>query len=197
MTTLVEYLFWLCLVAGFYPYVGYPICVAFLRTFRSRPVRVAAITPTVTVVISAYNEVAHIEATVRNKLAQDYPKSQLDVAVASDGSSDGTDELLAALAREDSRVSFFRQEPRSGKTAAVNALVNRARGDIIVFADANSMYRSDAIRQLVSPFADPSVGYASGRMLYVDRDGSLVGDGCSAYMRYENKLRENSRRSAP
>jgi cellulose synthase/poly-beta-1,6-N-acetylglucosamine synthase-like glycosyltransferase len=184
-----EFWFWTCLIVGLYPYVLYPLCVALLRLVRPRPVHSAAITPRVTVVISAYNEAAHIEATVRNKLDQDYPPTLLDVMVASDGSTDETDSVLRALSREDPRVSYFRQQPRSGKTAALNALVARAEGEIIVFADANSMFRPDTVRRLVSVFADPGVGYATGCMLYVDPHGSLVGDGCTAYMRYENVLR--------
>src|SRR6185437_1903068 len=189
MAILAERLFWVCLFVGLYPYAIYPLCVAFLRAIRPRTVHSDTITPTVTVVISAYNEVPYIEATVRNKLAQDYPEALLDVMVASDASNDGTDEVLSQLARQEPRVTFFRQEPRGGKTAALNALVQRARGDIIVFSDANSMYDANTVRSLVAPFADRTVGYATGRMLYVDAQGSLVGDGCSAYMHYENRLR--------
>lgn len=189
MATLAERIFWVCLFVGLYPYAMYPLCVAFLKAIRPRAVHSGPITPSVTVVISAHNEAPYIEATVRNKLAQDYPPSLLDVMVASDASGDGTDEVLSQLVRQEPRVTFFRQEPRGGKTAALNALVQRARGVIIVFADANSMYGPDAVRYLVAPFADPTVGYATGRMVYVDAQGSLVGDGCSAYMRYENRLR--------
>src|SRR5579864_2834063 len=184
-----ERIFWVCLIVGFYPYIGYPLCVALLKGVRLRPVHRAAITPSVSVVISAFNEAPHIMSTVRNKLAQDYPPSLLDVMVASDASTDGTDELLTQLVQQESRVSFWRQEPRAGKTSALNAMIERARGEIVVFADANSMYRSDTVRRLVEYFSDPSVGYVSGRMLYVDSQGSLVGDGCTAYMRYENALR--------
>jgi cellulose synthase/poly-beta-1,6-N-acetylglucosamine synthase-like glycosyltransferase len=189
MLTSTELLFWASLALGLYPYLGYPLCVALLRIFRPRPVRAGAITPHVTVVISAYDEAGHIEATVHNKLAQQYPHELLDVIVASDASTDGTDELLDRLAQENSRVTFIRQEHRGGKTAALNRLVERSRGEIIVFADANSMYRPDTIRRLVEAFADPKVGYATGRMLYVDPQGSLIGDGCTAYMKYENVLR--------
>jgi cellulose synthase/poly-beta-1,6-N-acetylglucosamine synthase-like glycosyltransferase len=184
-----ELLFWACLVIGLYPYAGYPLCVALLAAIRPRPLRAAPVTPRVTVVISAHNEASHIDATVRNKLEQDYPQDRLEVMVVSDGSTDGTDAILAGLAQRDSRVTFFRQQPRAGKTAALNRLLERAGGEIVVFADANSMYRADTVRRLVAPFADPAVGYASGRMLYVDPRGSLVGDGCTAYMRYENALR--------
>lgn len=184
-----EVTFWACLFVGLYPYVGYPLCIALLKVVRPRPVRSREIAPTVTVVISAHNEVAHIAATVRNKLQQDYPAALLDVMVVSDASTDGTDEALRRLAVQEPRLSFLRQEPRSGKTSALNGLVARARGEIVVFADANSMYRPDTVGRLVAAFADSEVGYASGRMLYVDPHGSLVGDGCTAYMRYENRLR--------
>jgi cellulose synthase/poly-beta-1,6-N-acetylglucosamine synthase-like glycosyltransferase len=189
MSAALEALFWTCLAVGLYPYVGYPLCIALLRAIRPRPPHAGPITPTVTVVISAYNEAAHIAATVHNKVSQDYPPELLDVMVVSDASTDGTDEVLKQLASQQPRVSFLRQEPRSGKTAALNGLVERARGEIVVFSDANSMYRADTVRRLVEAFADPQVGYASGRMLYVDPHGSLVGDGCTAYMRYENALR--------
>jgi cellulose synthase/poly-beta-1,6-N-acetylglucosamine synthase-like glycosyltransferase len=163
--------------------------VALLRLIRPRPVRAAAITPHVSLVVSAYNEARHIEATVLNKLNQDYPHALLDVMVVSDGSTDETDAVLGRLAEQNPRLSFFRQQPRSGKTAALNSLIERAKGEIIVFADANSMYRPDTVRQLVAPFADARVGYVTGQMRYVDPHGSLIGDGCSAYMRYENLLR--------
>jgi cellulose synthase/poly-beta-1,6-N-acetylglucosamine synthase-like glycosyltransferase len=136
-----EAMFWACLALGFYPYLGYPVCVALLRLVRPRPVRAAPITPHVTVVISAYDEASHIEATVRNKLSQQYPQELLDVIVASDASTDGTDELLDRLAHENSRVTFIRQDQRGGKTAALNRLVQRSRGEIIVFACCTSIHR--------------------------------------------------------
>jgi cellulose synthase/poly-beta-1,6-N-acetylglucosamine synthase-like glycosyltransferase len=181
--------FWVCLAAGIYPYAIYPCLAAALSMIWSRSVRREPITPKVTVVISAYNEVRCIEATVCNKLAQDYPADLLDVMVASDGSTDGTDDVLRQLAGRSSRLAYFRQQPRRGKTVALNSLVERAGGEIIVFSDANSMYRPDTVRRLVENFADPSVGYVTGKMIYVNPDGSTVGDGCSAYMRYENWLR--------
>ena len=189
MLSATEILFWACLFVGLYPYLFYPFCVGLLRVLRPRLICAGAITPTVTVVISAHNESANIEATVRNKLDQDYPRALLEVFVASDSSTDGTDSILRRLAQEDARLKFYRQEPRSGKTAALNFLIAQSHAEIIVFADANSMYLPGTLRALVSPFADPQVGYVTGRMRYVDPQGSLIGDGCTAYMRYENVLR--------
>lgn len=178
------------LLLGLYPYVGYPLIARLVASMIARPVAASAAgpAPAVSVLISAYNEARHIEATVRNKLAQRYSGS-LEIRVASDGSTDGTDGIVRRLAAEDPRVSLHRQEPRAGKTAALNDLVTHASGEILVFSDANSLYDPDAVANLVRNFADPRVGYVTGRMLYVNPDGSPVGDGNTAYMRYENGLR--------
>lgn len=187
---MLETWFWVLLVAGLYPYVIYPVCVAVLGRLVNRGVRAdAGYLPRVTVITAAYNEQAHIEATVRNKLTQDYPRELLDMIVVSDCSADGTDDIVRRIAAEDARVQLLRNETRSGKTIGLNLALPRARGDIVVFADANSIYRPDAIAKIVRNFADERVGYVTGNMLYVNPDGSLVGDGCSAYMRYENALR--------
>jgi cellulose synthase/poly-beta-1,6-N-acetylglucosamine synthase-like glycosyltransferase len=181
-----ETLFWISAAWIAYVYAGYPLLAWLLSALVGRRVRKAEITPRVTVLTAAYNEAACIGRTVQNKLDQDYPAGLLDVIVVSDESADGTDEIVGALGP---RVQLIRQSPRAGKTAALNLAVARAAGEILVFADANSMYAPDTIRRLVSNFADPAVGYVTGKMVYVNEDGSLVGDGCSAYMKYENWLR--------
>jgi cellulose synthase/poly-beta-1,6-N-acetylglucosamine synthase-like glycosyltransferase len=188
--TLLVWSFWILLLVGIYPYVLYPLFVAALGKLLRRKVAASdGYLPRVTVLTAAFNEARHIEATVRNKLSQDYPAELLDVIVVSDESTDGTDDIVARIAAGDSRVQLMRQVPRAGKTSALNLAMPRVRGEIVVFADANSIYRADTLRKLVRNFADPGVGYVTGKMLYVNPDGSLVGDGCSAYMRYENALR--------
>jgi cellulose synthase/poly-beta-1,6-N-acetylglucosamine synthase-like glycosyltransferase len=177
-----------CLVLLAYVYAGYPVLVRLLAGVLRRRVAAAPHTPSVTVLIAAYNEARHIVETVRNKLAQDYPPDRLEVIVISDGSTDGTDELVRGLA--DPRVQLIRQEPRAGKTAGLNLAAPRAGGEILAFADANSLWAPDALARLVEPFADADVGYVTGRMAYRAPDGSLTGEGCSAYMRYENALRD-------
>lgn len=187
---MLEVWFWTLLIVGLYPYVIYPVLVAALGRVVNRPVRSDdSYLPHVTVITAAFNEQAHIEATVLNKLAQDYPPERLDIIVVSDCSTDRTDEIVRQIAERDSRVRLLRNEARGGKTTGLNLAIPQARGEIVVFADANSIYRPDAIRKIVRNFADDRVGYVTGRMLYVNPDGSLVGDGCSAYMKYENALR--------
>ena len=183
-------LFWSLLIVGLYPYVLYPILALLVGRMTNRLVnKDPEFLPRVTLIIAAFNEARHIEATVRNKLAQDYPGELLQILVVSDGSSDGTDEIVERIAAAEPRVRLLRQTPRQGKTAALNRAVAQSGGEILVFSDANSIYRQGALRMLIRNFADPDVGYVSGQMLYANSDGSLVGDGCTAYMRYENALR--------
>lgn len=176
-----------CVALLAYIYFGYPLLAKLLAGILRRRVAVAPYEPAVTVLIAAHNEARHIADTVRNKLDQDYPASRLEVIVVSDGSDDGTDELVRGLG--DPRVRLIRQEPRAGKTAGLNLAVPHATGEILAFSDANSLWGPDALARLVESFADPTVGYVTGRMVYRGLDGSLTGDGCSAYMRYENALR--------
>jgi len=179
----------ICLAALAYVYLGYPLLCALVAALRRRRIRRGTETPRVSILISAYDEAAHIGATVRNKLELEYPAERCEVVVVSDGSGDGTDEIVARVAATEERVRLIRQEPRAGKTAALNVAAGAATGEILVFSDANSLYAPDALRRLVEPFADPEVGYVTGRMLYRTADGCLTGEGCSAYMRYENLLR--------
>jgi glycosyltransferase involved in cell wall biosynthesis len=180
--------FWICLVLILYVYAGYAALVFVLAPLFDRRVRKADIEPRACVVIAAFNEEREIRATVENKLAQDYPR--LDVIVVSDGSTDRTDEIVRDLAGGSAgRLRLLRQEPRQGKTEALNRAVRETSADIVVFADANSMYAPDAIRALVRNFADPSVGYVTGRMVYTNPAGTGIAEGSATYMSYENALR--------
>lgn len=184
--------FWLSLALLAYTYAGYPLTAMLLGRLVRRRVAKAACEPAVTIVIAAHNEASHLRATIENKLGLDYPGGQLQLVIVSDGSTDGTDAIAQAFASES--VVVLRQDPRRGKTAALNLAVTRATGDVLVFADANSSYAPDALRALVRNFADPQVGYATGRMVYEDREASGVGLGCRAYMAYEGLLRRSETR---
>jgi len=185
----VELIFWVSALLVIYIYAGYPLLLKFLPAHKPGIHIEPMESPRVTVIIAAFNEASHIDATVRNKLTQHYPADKIDVIVISDESEDGTDDIVSAITAEDSRVTLLRQSPRQGKTAALNLAVPSATGDIIVFSDANSLYHPDAIQHLVDCFKDQSVGYVTGKMIYVTAEGTIAGDGCSAYMKYENLLR--------
>ncbi|NVN91792.1 MAG: glycosyltransferase family 2 protein [Desulfuromonadales bacterium] len=189
---MIEIILFISMLLVFYVYVGYPLAAALLGHVMNRPVRKGICEPMVTIVIAAYNEEESIGATIENKLALEYPREKLEIQVISDGSTDGTDAIVGRF--EVQGVRLLRQGPRAGKTSALNLAIPQARGEIIVFSDANSIYAPDALRKLVSNFSDPEVGYVTGKMIYANPDGTTIGDGCSAYMKYENWLRETETR---
>lgn len=182
-----EAAFWLCAGGIVAAYAGYPALLALVSAVRGRPPIRTDVEPSVSILIAAHNEEASIGPTVANKLQLDYPAGELEIIVISDGSVDGTEDIVRGFA--DRGVKLIVQDPRQGKTAGLNRAAMEAKGEILVFSDANSMYRRDVLRKLACNFADPSVGYVTGKMVYVDDTGSLIGSGCSAYMRYENTLR--------
>lgn len=191
-----EVTFWLSIAVLVFVYFGYPAMVYCIGRLSGRPIRKMDSVPSVTVLIAAYNEQDYIEETIRNKLVQNYPPDNLEVIVVSDGSTDETDQRVTELGQQfPGRVKLLRQEPRSGKTSALNHAIGEVRTDIVVFSDANSLYAPDAISKLVRNFADPDVGYVTGRMVYVTDAESAAGEGCTTYMRYENFLREQETRA--
>ncbi len=183
-----EFLFWASVGLLAYIYVGYPAVVLLLASTHGKKLNRAPYAPRLSLIIPAYNETTCIRDTIKNKLELDYPKEKLEIIVVSDGSTDRTDEIVREF--ESDGVRLVRQDPRRGKTAALNLAVEKAQGEILVFSDANSLYDADALRHLASAFADPDVGYVTGRMMYAHpKDGASVSEGCSMYMRYETLVR--------
>lgn len=184
--TLLECALLASILAAIYPIVGYPLVLGAIAVFRPRPVRRADITPSVSILIPAYNEADCIAATIENKLGQDYPADRLEITVVSDASDDGTDAIVTRYCGRG--VKLLRRQQRQGKAAALNEAVSQATGEIIVFSDANSTFAPDAVRRLIENFADPRVGYVTGNLEY-RHSGETSGRGSGAYMRYENWLR--------
>ena len=190
MTQFWELCLWLSALWLAYVYVGYPTLLALFAQLRPESAEPAGFVPSVTILTAAYNEAAVIGENLANKLALNYPAERLEIIVISDGSSDDTDRVVESFVqRAPDRIRLLRQEPRQGKTAGLNSAVPLAQGDILVFADANSIYEADALSHLVANFVRPECGYVTGKMIYTSPDGSISGDGCTAYMRYENRLR--------
>lgn len=188
MRTALEIVFWGSVFLVAYPYVVYPLLIGLLGLVRPRPVRKTPCLPSVTILIPAYNEADCIEATVRNKLELDYPADRLQIIVVSDGSDDGTDDIVKGFAERG--VALMRREGREGKAAALNAAVRMATGEIVVFSDANSLFAADALKRIVENFSDPDVGYVTGVLgFFNDASAGVAGAGGGAYLRYENALR--------
>ena len=169
-------LFWACVGYVLYVYALFPVLVLLRGRFAPRAYARGSDTPPVSVVIAARNEEASIGRRIENLLSLDYPEDRLDVVVASDGSDDGTDEIVRSF--ESARVELV-APGRVGKPEALNAAVQAATGEVLVFSDANSVFRADAIRRLVAPLADPSVGGVAGNQVYLppdSGDASVVGE---------------------
>lgn len=183
-------LFWGSLGALGWTHVGYPLAVAALARARARPVRREDIEPRVTFIVAAHDEELVIEHRVENLLALDYPPDKLDIVIVSDGSTDRTDDLVEALADENSRVRLLRTS-RGGKTAAQDSAVRATGGEVLAFSDANTHWRPDALRKLVRNFADPQVAYVCGRHFYEEAEGT---NREGVYARFEGWLRESESR---
>ncbi|HEX8560205.1 MAG TPA: glycosyltransferase family 2 protein [Pyrinomonadaceae bacterium] len=188
-----EVLFWAGAAALAYAYAGYPALVWLVSRLRPRAVARAAAEPSVTVIITAYNEERDLAAKLENTLALDYPKEKLEIIVASDCSSDRTDEIARSFAGRG--VWLHRQPERLGKTAAQNAAVELARGEVVLFSDATTLYRSDVLRAMAPNFADASVGCVAGKLIYVDPGATAVGSGAKSYWGYETFLKTHESRA--
>jgi cellulose synthase/poly-beta-1,6-N-acetylglucosamine synthase-like glycosyltransferase len=189
MRVYAEIVFWIAVAAIAYTYAGYPLLLMILSRFRSKPVLRRDYTPPVTVIIAAYNEERDIARKLENTLALDYPKSKLEILVTSDCSSDRTDEIVKSFA--DRGVRLHRQPERLGKTAAQNAAVEKAMGEILLFSDATTHYEPDVLRQLVPSFADNSVGCVTGNVIYAHAADSSVSHGTRSYWNYEFLLKKH------
>jgi cellulose synthase/poly-beta-1,6-N-acetylglucosamine synthase-like glycosyltransferase len=181
-----EVLFWLVFITLIYHYVGYPLVLLGLGLRRREPLQVASITPSVSLIISAYNEQEVIRQKLDNSLDLDYPPGQLEIIVASDGSTDRTPAIIQEYG---GAVTLYHYPQRRGKNAALNETVPQAHGEILVFTDANGMYRKDALRKLVQHFAEARVGCVCGELLYRNPTGNPVAEGYNHYWRYDQWLK--------
>lgn len=183
-------LFWGSLGLIFYTYLIFPLLVilrglAWPKRYR---IQEPGTLPVVSVVIAAYNEEKAIAEKLDNILSLDYPADRLEVVIASDGSTDRTD---AIVRRYEDRGIKLLSLPRLGKAGALNAAVSASKGEILVFSDANSMYKSDAIRSLVRPFADPTVGGVAGNQRYLKKKGVAdAGAGERSYWNFDRILKQ-------
>lgn len=187
-----QIVFWLSAAALGYTYAGYPLLLLVMSRLRTREVKRGDFEPFVSVIVTAYNEERDLAAKLVNTLALDYPRDLFEIIVASDCSTDRTDEIAHAFA--DRGVRLARQPQRRGKTAAQNMAVGEARGEIILFSDATSLYEPDVLRMTMPNFADPTVGCVAGRLIYVDPSESRVGRGARSYWNYETFLKRHESR---
>jgi len=182
-------LFWLSVFLIIYTYIGYPVMLALIAKlipFQSRAS--GTLDPSVTLLITAYNEEAVIEKKIENSLRLDYPRDRLQIIVAADGSSDRTPEIVGKFHERGVELTYI--SLRNGKLAAINRAMAQARGDIVIFSDANNMYDPDTVRKLITPFSDPTVGASTGAKLII-QDGSDLSSAEGIYWKYESWIKTN------
>jgi cellulose synthase/poly-beta-1,6-N-acetylglucosamine synthase-like glycosyltransferase len=166
--------------------------MAVLARVRPRPVAREEITPSVVLVVSAYDEEDVIGRRIENLLELDYPAERLEVVIASDGSTDRTDAIVEEIAVREPRVRLLRCR-REGKVAAQHTAVRETESEVLAFTDANTEWRPDALRKLVRNLADPEVGYVCGRLHLESPDGANLE---GVYWRYEVWVREQESRAS-
>jgi cellulose synthase/poly-beta-1,6-N-acetylglucosamine synthase-like glycosyltransferase len=166
-----------------YAYAGYPVVLWLVSRVRRRPVIRADVTPSLSIIIPAHNEAGVIVEKLTSIVHQTYPRQQVEILVASDGSTDATNELVISF--PDPRVRLLAFE-RGGKAATLNRAAAQARHDVLVFTDANAILAPGALQALVRSFADPTVGGVSANEIRrTSGTESSAGRGERLYWEYD------------
>jgi poly-beta-1,6-N-acetyl-D-glucosamine synthase len=182
--TSMETTFWICAMLLAYSYFGYPAVLWVMSRFRRRGIQRATIFPSVSILIAVRNEEANLVAKLDNLCALDYPRELLQMVIVSDGSTDGTSNILL----NNDFVTPVILDRALGKAVALNEAVRRAEGDILVFLDARQRADKNAIRELVACLADQEVGAVSGELMLEDWGGNPTGLGL--YWKIEKTIRK-------
>lgn len=179
------YFFWSSVFLVFHAYFGYPISLLVIRLARKQRYKRAYSEPSLTLIIAVFNEENRIRDKLENTLALKYPSNKLQIIVASDGSTDGTNDIAKSYA--DNGVELLEVAYRGGKENAQKEAVALASGEIIVFSDVATILEPQALIEIVSNFADSRVGCVSSEDILIGQDGKPGGEGF--YVRYEMWLR--------
>lgn len=179
-----EIVFWSSLLATAYVYLGYPAALALWRRLDPKPPGRGGWEPLLSLVLAVHNERSSIDAKLDNCLSLDYPGEKLQIVVALDGPTDGTDEVVR---NRGERLDVVSLSDHRGKAAALNAAVKKSHGEIVVFTDARQQLDRGALRELSACFSDPSVGAVSGELVLAEEGESS--DGVGLYWRYEKTIR--------
>lgn len=181
-----EVIFWSSLTIIIFVTIVYPVMVYGLSSFIRKQEVLWDGEPTVSLIIAAYNEEKEIKRKLENSLKLDYPKEKLEIIVASDGSTDRTNEIVATFC--DKGIKLYKYD-RMGKTGIQNETVKKARGEILVFSDANGMYKEDAIKKLIRNFGNDKIGCVCGQLIYESEDINIAGVSEGSYWNYEKQLK--------
>jgi cellulose synthase/poly-beta-1,6-N-acetylglucosamine synthase-like glycosyltransferase len=182
------YAFWFAAGIMLYTYAGYPVWIYLRSLMHPRPQRQETMLPTVSIILAVHNGAAMLRQKVAHLLSLDYPQDRLEIEIVSDGSTDGTEDILKEF--RDPHLKCFLCSEHRGKAAAVNLAMQSATGEILLFLDIRPWMESNALQLLLSNFADPHVGCVAGELVLRD-DGHDAGAKAvgSLYWRYEQWIR--------
>jgi len=186
-----DILFWTSIGLVVYCYFGYPTFIYLIARIWNRRVDKKEYAPTVSVVLSVYNEEEVIEQKIHNLLTMDYPNKQIEFLIGSDGSTDRTNEMIKGF--KDPRIQLIEEDQRRGKMATINMLVGHSQAEVILFTDARQIFAKDAIKKLVMNLADPKVGCVSGELIFSQKRGGTA-KGINLYWDYEKFVRTQESR---
>ncbi|MCW8817968.1 MAG: glycosyltransferase family 2 protein [Ignavibacteriaceae bacterium] len=172
-------------------YIFYPVSVQLSSLFFKKKYKVDEnLSPKISILISAYNEETVIENTLTNLCEQNYPKEKFEIIVGSDGSTDRTIEIISQFIKKYSNIIFIPFEKRRGKKFVINDIVKKANCEVLVFSDSNTVYDNNAIAELAKYYADDRVGGVSGRLLLLEKSGSVAtGNKEATYWKYESWIK--------
>lgn len=183
-----QFIFWLCLAVILYVYFGYPCLLRSGLLGRRRPIRREHLFPSLSVIIPAHNEEAMLAKKLENLLAQDYPAEKMKIFVGDDGSTDGTPAICQSF--EPAGVYYFRSDTRRGKSALQNELVARARGELLVFTDADCLLPQNALSVIAQNFASKEVALVTNCATILNPDETGIVQSEGIYWKYEKWLRD-------
>jgi len=191
---LAYFLYGIGLGALLHTYFLYPIILIILNRLVASKEKVSDSfseepLPSVTLVIAAYNEEVVIDEKLRNSLSLDYPHDRFKIVIASDGSSDRTNEITLEYMKKYPIIDLL-ELPRGGKCQAINAAISKVDSEIIIFSDANTEYQRDALKKLVRHFKHSDIGCVCGRLIYRNQNQVLSGKGESLYWKYETMIKK-------
>lgn len=183
------WVFWIAAGLILYTYVGYACWLRLRTLWRFRDVKRAPFTPSLSITMVVRNEEAILESKLQNLLSLDYPADSSQIVVVSDGSTDGTEQILRKYA-QDPRLHVVLNQLSRGKACGLNDAMEMTQGEIVVFTDARQKIEAGAVRLLVENFADPEVGCASGELMLGDATEGEASQGLGLYWRIEKRIRE-------
>jgi len=176
-----------------YTWIGYPVLLyvrlLLMRLPQRSRLKTPHPTPSFSIIVAVHNEEARIDQKLENCLTLEYPNDAVEILVASDGSTDGTERKVERWEAHDVRVHLLRTEGRAGKSGAQNVAVAQARGDLLLFTDAETALQPDLLQRFAANFADPEIGLVAPVVQFGSSDGA-VSQGQGAYWRFEILLRQ-------